>query len=222
MKIDSRRKLSELMEPMALRTVTSNVGKGSYTKFERSMKRAQRGGSATDPPPQHRNASASHIKDSQFPLRTSSGLTTIVRKPVPSTNANERLAAFFCAKETRSSYTDADIAEISSLLRLSDASWCQVPQTYIVLRTLGCLDLLNDFIDMGFTDHWFPVALRSLPQLQTYPRVFAPNSSEPKTWSSQSPSILRKAKAAAIDISRKASNFPSKSKKSSAPEALVK
>ena len=35
--------------------------------------------------------------------------------------------------------------------------------TLLVLRTIDCLDLLNTFIDLGFSDHWFPVTERSLP-----------------------------------------------------------
>jgi len=40
----------------------------------------------------------------------------------------------------------------------------RVPRTYIVLRTIDCLDHLDEFIDLGFSDHWLPVTERSLPQ----------------------------------------------------------
>jgi hypothetical protein len=33
----------------------------------------------------------------------------------------------------------------------------------MVLRIIGCLDLLNTFIDLGVSDHWLPFTERSLP-----------------------------------------------------------
>jgi surfactin synthase thioesterase subunit len=38
----------------------------------------------------------------------------------------------------------------------------KVPRTYIVLRTIGPLKLVNELIDAGFSDYWFPVTDRSL------------------------------------------------------------
>lgn len=39
----------------------------------------------------------------------------------------------------------------------------KVSRTYIVLRTIGHLNLVNKLIDAGFSDYWFPVTDRSLP-----------------------------------------------------------
>ena len=61
-------------------------------------------------------------------------------------------------------YTDAEINDVSSLLKHSNPQWSRVPRTYIVLRTIGCLDLIQNIIDLGFSDFWFPVTERSLPR----------------------------------------------------------
>lgn len=88
-----------------------------------------------------------------------------------STNETEKvltnhLNGFFLeVKGSRTSYNDSEIYEISSLLKHWKARWSRVPRTYIVLRTIGCLNLLDDFINLGFSDYWFPVTSRSLPDI---------------------------------------------------------
>lgn len=72
------------------------------------------------------------------------------------------LSAFF-SDETPRPFTDAEIEQISCLLESQDTSWGRAPRTYIVLRTIGRLDLLKDLLELGFTDLWFPVEARSLP-----------------------------------------------------------
>ena len=75
-----------------------------------------------------------------------------------------RLSDFFPeGDESRAPYTDSEIYEISSLLKHSNPRWSKVPRAYIILRTVGCLNLLDEFIDVGFSDHWLPVTERSLP-----------------------------------------------------------
>lgn len=77
-----------------------------------------------------------------------------------------RLRDFFPAEaetESRGPYNESEIYEISLLLQDVNPRWSKVPRTYIVLRTIDCLSLLDDFIDVGFSDHWFPVTERSLP-----------------------------------------------------------
>ena len=75
-----------------------------------------------------------------------------------------RLSDFFVeSKEGGARYTDLEIGQISLLLNHLNPQWSKVPRTYIILRTISCLDLLNKFIDLGFSDHWFPVTERSLP-----------------------------------------------------------
>ncbi|KAL9030551.1 MAG: hypothetical protein Q9196_001339 [Gyalolechia fulgens] len=85
--------------------------------------------------------------------------TTTIEEPVLS-----RLGDFFVqGGKGRTPYTDSEISQVSLLLNRLNPQWSRVPRTYIVLRTIGCLNLLDDFIDVGFTDHWFPVREKSLP-----------------------------------------------------------
>ncbi|KAI9862448.1 MAG: hypothetical protein M1813_004298 [Trichoglossum hirsutum] len=91
------------------------------------------------------------------------GRAAIVPADPPFASPNDRLAAFFPAG-IRPSYTDSEILDIASLLKLSDNAWSKVPRTYIVLRSIGRLDLLGEFIGLGFSDHWFPVTPKCLPQ----------------------------------------------------------
>ena len=87
----------------------------------------------------------------------------------PFASLNDRLAAYFTDDNTipisaRRPYKDVEIQHISLLLQHSQSAWSKFPRTYIVLRIIGRVDLLNDLIELGFTDHWFPVEARSLPQ----------------------------------------------------------
>lgn len=82
--------------------------------------------------------------------------------------SSERLAAYFPTAPIGSPapprrYTDTDIEEIAALLEDHEKPWSSVPRTYIVLRTIGHLDLLNKLIQLGFTDHCFPVKASVLP-----------------------------------------------------------
>jgi tetratricopeptide (TPR) repeat protein len=75
-----------------------------------------------------------------------------------------RLREYFPkGKESRAPYSDSEIYEISSLLKHSNPRWSKVPRTYIILRTIGHLDLLDEIVDLGFSDYWFPVTERKLP-----------------------------------------------------------
>ena len=85
------------------------------------------------------------------------------------TSPSDRLATYFIAPYTgqqvaQRAYTDSEIQQISNLLKHYQTTWSRYPRTYIVLRTIGQLELLNELIELGFTDHWFPVEARSLPQ----------------------------------------------------------
>ncbi|OCK74105.1 kinase-like protein, partial [Lepidopterella palustris CBS 459.81] len=76
----------------------------------------------------------------------------------------KRLYGFFPeGQDSKGIYTDSEICEISSLLKHLNLRWSKVPRTYIILRTIGHLDLLDNFIDLGFSDYWFPVTERGLP-----------------------------------------------------------
>jgi hypothetical protein len=77
---------------------------------------------------------------------------------------SDRLGSYFLeGRLTSKLYTDADIHDISMLLKQFDPRWSKVPRTYIVLRSIGSLDLLDRCIELGFSDYWFPVTERILP-----------------------------------------------------------
>jgi hypothetical protein len=77
-----------------------------------------------------------------------------------------RLDSFFSNdQDTQKPYTDSEITEIAFLLTHSNPKWSKVPRTYIVLRTIGHLDLLDDLINVNFSDYWFPVTEQDLPGL---------------------------------------------------------
>jgi serine/threonine protein kinase/tetratricopeptide (TPR) repeat protein len=91
-----------------------------------------------------------------------------VAPPAP-TNAlaevvSSRLGDFFTdGSQRQAAYTDSDIQRVSLLLSQVHLQWSKVPRTYMVLRIIGCLDLLDTFTDLGVSDHWFPFTERSLP-----------------------------------------------------------
>jgi len=98
-----------------------------------------------------------------IPMRTSSLASTI-----SSNTLSDRLSEFFLNRpNTNTRYSDAEIAEISRLLEYSVNGWSKVPRTYIILRTINCLHILEDLLAIGFSDHWFPVTLQNLPQLKS-------------------------------------------------------
>jgi serine/threonine protein kinase len=81
---------------------------------------------------------------------------------------DQRLDEFFQRYESSNTsnptrYSDSDIQQISKLLEETRKEWFKVPRTYIVLRIIGKLDLLGDFISLGFNDLWFPVSMNLLP-----------------------------------------------------------
>lgn len=61
-------------------------------------------------------------------------------------------------------YTDTKIQQIGYLLSHIKTTWTKVTRTYIVLRVVNQLELLDKFIDLGFTDHWLPVSPQQLPE----------------------------------------------------------
>jgi tetratricopeptide (TPR) repeat protein len=93
----------------------------------------------------------------------------LAKTPAAPTNTladivSSRLSDFFVdGDQRRTAYTDSEIRQVSLLLSQVNLQWSKVPRTYMILRTIGCLDLLDTFIDLGFSDHWFPVTERSLP-----------------------------------------------------------
>ena len=89
---------------------------------------------------------------------------------VGSYNPKDPLAKFFpCPDKDQLSiehirYTDTEIQQIAELLRHIKITWSRVTRMYIVLRVINQLHLLDEFIDLGFTDHWLPVSPQQLPE----------------------------------------------------------
>lgn len=98
-----------------------------------------------------------HLKQSS---PTTSSLTDV---PAHRT-LSDRLNSFFSDKWDRQTpFNDSEINEIAMLLQILNPPWSKVPRTYVVLRTIGHLKFLGDMIDVGFSDYWFPVTERQLP-----------------------------------------------------------
>lgn len=81
------------------------------------------------------------------------------------TSASRLNAIFTTGEVARDHYTDIDIQEISAILKHQNHKWSKVPRTYVVLRTIRHLDLLDACVDVGFSDYWFPVTERNLPDV---------------------------------------------------------
>jgi hypothetical protein len=77
---------------------------------------------------------------------------------------SSRLGTFFTdGSQRQTAYTDSDIQRLSLLLSQVNLQWSKVPRTFMILRVIDCLDLLDTSIDMGVSYHWFPFTERSLP-----------------------------------------------------------
>ena len=75
-----------------------------------------------------------------------------------------RLKSYFLdGQDKQEAYIDSEINEISTLLKHSNPQWSKFPRTYIILRIIGQIDVLESLISSGFSDYWFPVTERSLP-----------------------------------------------------------
>jgi hypothetical protein len=101
--------------------------------------------------------------------RHANGPTDLAKAPTGPTDplaevVSSRLGNFFTdGSQRQTAYTDTEIQRLSLLLRQVNLQWRKVPRTYMILRVIDCLDLLDTFIDMGVSDHWFPFTERSLP-----------------------------------------------------------
>ncbi len=91
-----------------------------------------------------------------------SSITTKLATPMPPSpnrtyrTADQRLGDFFDLDAPRASFSDSDFQQISSTLKSCQRQkWSRVPRLYTVLRIIGELQVLDDFIDQGITDVWF-------------------------------------------------------------------
>jgi len=97
-------------------------------------------------------------------------LDTPIETPPPITGsyrtAAEKLGDFFNTIQIQHMFTDSEFQQISSWLKLtSTPTWNQVPRLYSVLRLIGQLHVLNDFINSHITDEWFPFERGNLPNV---------------------------------------------------------
>ncbi|OQE16198.1 hypothetical protein PENSTE_c025G04350 [Penicillium steckii] len=79
--------------------------------------------------------------------------------------AEEQLDTFFSVStEGRQSYNDSEISQIGRLLRQTHSAWSRVPRTYIILRTIDCLQHLDQIIELNeFFDYMLPVNQAGVP-----------------------------------------------------------
>ena len=85
-------------------------------------------------------------------------------------SAEQRLRNFFgtTSENLRVPYSNLQFQEVASLLQiLGYEPWSKAPKLYIVLRTIGQLQLLDSFLDRGVTDNWFPFTETSLAVILT-------------------------------------------------------
>ncbi len=71
---------------------------------------------------------------------------------------------------TRPSINDGVFHHIAKLLKhlelhLQKQGWSSRPRTYVVLRYIGCADLMPAFIALGLKDFSFPYTLDKLPEV---------------------------------------------------------
>jgi hypothetical protein len=95
-----------------------------------------------------------HLSSSETPSTNSSSQPTL----------EDKLGGHFSgAQDRQEPFTDAEILDISKLLKQQNAKWSKVPRTYIVLRIIGHLNYLEHLIGNEFSDYLLPVTERRLP-----------------------------------------------------------
>jgi hypothetical protein len=77
----------------------------------------------------------------------------------------ERLAAFFDSSPPRRTSEGSEIDEVVLLLERCEHVAAVCPRTYILFRTIGHLNTLEQLVKVGFGDQWFYVVdTRTLPR----------------------------------------------------------
>ncbi|CAI6342501.1 unnamed protein product [Periconia digitata] len=61
-------------------------------------------------------------------------------------------------------FQEAEIMEVTTLLKQLAPTQSHMPRTYIVLRSLGQLNLFDDLVSSGFSDYSFPVNEKDVPK----------------------------------------------------------
>lgn len=69
------------------------------------------------------------------------------------------------ARRTQGHYTEVDIVRITQLLEAAGwPQWSKMPRVYTILRTIGQLHRMDDFVDQRINDYWLPFDSHSLPR----------------------------------------------------------
>jgi len=102
------------------------------------------------------NAQSLDRVDSYMEVSVSTGRLRII---------GNRLDEFFSQKGDLAvnPYNDVEIHQIQNLLRYENIAWSRVPRTYIVLRIAGQINAIDELIEVGLTDHWWPATAQILP-----------------------------------------------------------
>jgi len=98
---------------------------------------------------------------------------TLARKPVSNASsrpvdditraAAARIAILLQEHDATRPLTDAQILQISSMLKHADPPYSKVPRTYVVLRQMECLHLIDEVLSRGFSDFHFPATASNVP-----------------------------------------------------------
>jgi hypothetical protein len=135
--------------------MSANRGQNVYAtptskETSKTSKKAPRVSTATTKQDSSRVSTATIKQDSS---RVSTSTPTQAGPAKKDVLAN-RLNTYFVSEHlTPRQYTDIDIQEICALLKLQAPRWSRVPRTYVVLRIIGQLDLLDACIDLGVSDY---------------------------------------------------------------------
>ena len=81
-------------------------------------------------------------------------------------SSQDQLNKYFSTRRSHDKFQDSEIDEIARLLGHSGHAAVTCPRTYIVLRTINQLGVLESLLREGFGDHWFPIeSVRGLPSV---------------------------------------------------------
>lgn len=118
------------------------------------------------PEPQQQYHGLSQAASQLFPLPSTATPSQRLLIARPSPDRQKSLADYFAVEEEpRTSYNDAECADIARLLKDTDReAWSQVPRIYTVLRNIGQLQAITGFLDLGMNDLWLPFQISQLPK----------------------------------------------------------
>ncbi|KAL5327966.1 hypothetical protein ACEPPN_005672 [Leptodophora sp. 'Broadleaf-Isolate-01'] len=80
------------------------------------------------------------------------------------TSRDRKLGDYFQQAENATRFTDVQCRDVARLLHESmNVSWSLAPRLYIILRTIGQLQVLDAFLDLGVNDLWLPLSESAIP-----------------------------------------------------------